>query len=257
MKVGVFSGFLISVSYRSNTGKERKKKSRENRWKIANFDNFCPTAVFFTPKVAFWKAWMKTKVFGNQIKEEKLEIFISVPYRSNKGKGKERIWQRYRQTEEKLDNLSDFQQIQAKFYQLENLKKKLPKLSFVWRERGRKEETSCFAKNSQKVTKSAKKIGKRCSSQKPSNFVARDERPRESERFEPQQGILWQIWPKSPKKCQMRKFPEKKIFSKFQKRSKKVEKMILSPMEVVSEGGNREKVAKKEKLKKILRFQRP
>ena len=55
----------------------------------------------------------------------------------------------------------------------------------------------------------------------------------------------------------MRKFPEKKFFSKFQKRSKKVEKMILSPMEVVSEGGNREKVAKKEKLKKILRFQRP
>ena len=33
--------------------------------------------------------------------------------------------------------------------------------------------------------------------------------------------------------------------------------MILSPMEVVSEGGKREKVAKKEKLKKILRFQRP
>jgi hypothetical protein len=40
---------------------------------------------------------------------------------------------------------------------------------------------------------------------------------------------------------------QKKFFSKFQKRSKKVEKMILSPMEVVSEGGNRGKVAKKEK----------
>ena len=37
------------------------------------------------------------------------------------------------------------------------------------------------------------------------------------------------------------------FFPKFQKRSKKVEKMILSPMEVVSEGGNRGKVAKKEK----------
>ena len=49
----------------------------------------------------------------------------------------------------------------------------------------------------------------------------------------------------------------KKIFSKLQKRSKMLEKMILSPMEVVSEGGNREKVAKKEKLKKILGFQRP
>ena len=53
-----------------------------------------------------------------------------------------------------------------------------------------------------------------------------------------------------------KKFP-KKFFSKLQKRSKMLEKMILSPMEVVSEGGNREKVAKKEKLKKILRFQRP
>jgi len=51
-------------------------------------------------------------------------------------------------------------------------------------------------------------------------------------------------------------FP-KKFFSKLQKRSKMLEKMILSPMEVVSEGGNREKVAKKEKLEKILRFQRP
>ena len=30
---------------------------------------------------------MKNEVFGNQIKEEKLEILNSVPYRSNKGKG--------------------------------------------------------------------------------------------------------------------------------------------------------------------------
>ena len=98
--------------------KERKKKSRWNRWKSANFDNFWLRAVLFTPKVAFWKAWMKNKVFGNQIKEEKLEIFASVPYRSNTGKGKERIWERYRQKEEKLENLRDFQQIQVKFYQL-------------------------------------------------------------------------------------------------------------------------------------------
>ena len=102
--------------------------------------------------------------------------------------------------------------------------KKIPRLSFVWRERGTKEETSCFAKNSQKVTKSAKKIGTRCSSQKPSNFIARDERPRESERFEPQQGILWQIWPKSPKKCQMRKFPEKEIFQSSKKGLKRWKK---------------------------------
>jgi hypothetical protein len=45
----------------------------------------------------------------------------------------------------------------------------------------------------------------------------------------------------------MRKIPKKFFFLKFQKRSKKVEKMILSPMEVVSEGGSRGKVAKKEK----------
>jgi hypothetical protein len=37
------------------------------------------------------------------------------------------------------------------------------------------------------------------------------------------------------------------FFSKFQKRPKMLEKMILSPMEAVSEWGNREKVAKKEK----------
>ena len=88
-------------------------------------------------KLRFEEPEWKMMVITHQIKEEKFEIFISVPYRSNKGKGKERIWQRYRQTEEKLDNLSDFQQIQAKFYQLfatvlrwslENLKKKIPKI---------------------------------------------------------------------------------------------------------------------------------
>ena len=68
-------------------------------------------------KLRFEKPEWINKVFGNQIKEEKLEIFISVPYRSNKGK-KEGIWRRYRQTEVKLENLRDFQQIQVKFYQL-------------------------------------------------------------------------------------------------------------------------------------------
>ena len=75
----------------------------------------------------------------------------------------------------------------------------------------------------------------------------RGERATQSDRFELLQAILWQKWPKSSKKCQMRKIPKKNFFSKFQKRSKKVEKMILSPMEVVWEGGNRGKVAKKEK----------
>jgi hypothetical protein len=62
---------------------------------------------------------------------------------------------------------------------------------------------------------------------------------------------------KKSQKVPNEKNSPKKFFLKFQKRSKKVEKMILSPMEVVSEGGNQEKVAKKEKLKKILRFQQP
>ena len=35
-----------------------------------------------------------------------------------KGKGKERIGERYRQKEEEFENLRDFQQIQVKFYQL-------------------------------------------------------------------------------------------------------------------------------------------
>ena len=119
--------------------------------------------------------------------------------------------------------------------------------SFDEREEERKKK-AVFGRNSQKLTKSAKrKIGKRCSSQKRWNFMAGDERPGQTLRFEPQQAILWQIWPKSPKKCQMRKNSPKKFFPKFQKRSRKVEKMILSPMEVVSEGGNRGKVAKKEK----------
>jgi len=100
---------FASVSYRSNTGKERKKKSRENRWKIANFDNFWLTAVFFTAKVAFWRAWMRNKVTTHQIKEEKLEIFASVSYRSNTGREKKRIWERYDR---------HFEQIQVKFYQL-------------------------------------------------------------------------------------------------------------------------------------------
>ena len=147
-------------------GKKERRNPVKTGGKLLTLTIFELQLCSLHQKLRFEEPEWKMMVITHQIKEEKFEIFISVPYRSNKGKGKERIWQRYRQTEEKLDNLSDFQQIQAKFYQLfatvlrwslENLKKKLPKLSFVWRERGRKEETSCFAKNSQKVTKSAKK----------------------------------------------------------------------------------------------------
>ena len=73
-----------------------------------------------------------------------------------------------------------------------------------------------------------KKIGKRCSSQKSSNFIAGDERPGQTLRFEPQQAIVWQIWPKSPKKCQMRKFPQKKFFSSSKKGLKRWKKWLRS-----------------------------
>ena len=52
---------------------------------------------------------------------------------------------------------------------------------------------------------------------------------------------------KKSQKVPNEKISQKKFFSKFQKRSKKVEKMIAERTEAVSEGGNRGKVAKKEK----------
>jgi len=75
---------------------------------------------------------------------------------------------------------------------LKILKKKYQIYRSFDEEEEEKKKKAVLQRNSQKVTKSAKKkIGKRCSSQKSSNFIARDERPRESERFEPQQAILW------------------------------------------------------------------
>ena len=117
-----------------------------------NFTDFWARAVFLTPKVAFWKAWMKNKVTTHQNKEERIEKIELVSYRSNTGKGKGRIWER-----------SYFEEIQVKFYQLFatvirwslwKFEKKLPNLSFDWRERGRKEEKrAVLQRNSQKVTK--------------------------------------------------------------------------------------------------------
>ena len=52
---------------------------------------------------------------------------------------------------------------------------------------------------------------------------------------------------KKSQKVPNEKISQKKFFFKFQKRSKKVEKMIAEWTEAVSEGGNRGKVAKKEK----------
>ena len=147
--------------------------------------------------------WMKCQVTGNQIKEEKLEICIKSVYRYERKKGKTREITSF------LSILSDFQQIQVKFYQLfatvmrwslENFRKSYPNYR-SFDEKGRK-KLFCkeIAKKSQKGPKMSRK---------------------------------------------------KFFFSKFQKRSKKVEKMILSPMEVVSEWVNREKMVKKRKMKKI------
>ena len=58
--------------------------------------------------------------------------------------------------------------------------------------------------------------------------MAGDERPGQTLRFEPQQAILWRIWPKSPKKCQMRKFPQKKFFSSSKKGLKRWKKWLRS-----------------------------
>ena len=55
---------------------------------------------------------MKCQVMGNQIKEEKLEICIKSVYRYERKKGKTREITSF------LSILSDFQQIQVKFYQL-------------------------------------------------------------------------------------------------------------------------------------------
>ena len=58
--------------------------------------------------------------------------------------------------------------------------------------------------------------------------MAGDERPGQTLRFEPQQAMLWQIWPKSPKKCQMRKFPKKNFFSSSKKGLKRWKKWLRS-----------------------------
>ena len=63
----------------------------------------------------------------------------------------------------------------------------------------------------------------------------------------PNKPYFGQILAKKSQKVPNEKNSQKKIFSKFQKRSKKVEKMIAERTEAVSEGGNRGKVAKKEK----------
>ena len=106
---------------------------------------------------------MKNKVFGNQIKEEKLEIFISVPYRSNlRGRGRKEFdgdtgkqrwnWKTWGISSKSKSNSTD----EVMRWSLENLRKKLPKLSFVWPKGKRKKikinwnsQLSCVQDNKQ------------------------------------------------------------------------------------------------------------
>ena len=100
--------------------------------------------------------------------------------------------------------------------------------SFDERERKKGRKRLFLAETAKNLQKVPGKIGKRCSSQKSSNFIAGDERPGQRLRFEPQQAMLWQIWPKSPKKCQMRKFPKKNFFSSSKKGLKRWKKWLRS-----------------------------
>ena len=76
-------------------GKKERRNPVKTGGKLLTLTIFDLELCSLHQKVAFWKACMKNKVFGNQITEEKLEIFASVPYRSFTGRGKKRIWEFY------------------------------------------------------------------------------------------------------------------------------------------------------------------
>ena len=105
--------------------------------------------------------WMKCQVTGNQIKEEKLEICIKSVYRYERKKERKNSWNHVISV-----NVSDFQQIQVKFYQLfatvmrwslENFRKSYPNYR-SFDEKGRK-KLFCkeIAKKSQKGPKMSRK----------------------------------------------------------------------------------------------------
>ena len=154
-------------------------------------------------------------------------------------------------------NLSDFQQIQVKFHQLfakvnevkpwKSLENYQIYRSFDEREEERKKKKLFLAEIAKNLQKVPNQNRKKVLQPKILKFY----------------GARWTPWSNAPvwaptshaladlaKKSQKvpnEKISQKKFFSKFQKRSKKVEKMIAERTEAVSEGGNRGKVAKKEK----------
>ena len=100
-------------------------------------------------KLRFEKPEWKLKCLWMPNQRGKVRDFrfgaISFEYREREEKD---LRERYRQIRGQIWNLRDFEQIQVQFYQLfakiirwslENLKEKRTNLSFVWRERGRKD----------------------------------------------------------------------------------------------------------------------
>ena len=69
---------FASVSYRSNTGEERKRRNLvKTGGKLLTLTILWLTAVFFAAKVAFWRAGMKNEVTTHHIRVEKFEICAS------------------------------------------------------------------------------------------------------------------------------------------------------------------------------------
>ena len=146
-------------------------------------------------------------------------------------------------------NLSDFYQLFAKImrWSLENLWKITKFIVRLTRERKKGRKKAVFGRNSQKLTKSAKKNRKKVFQPKILKFYGGRWTPwSNAPVWAPTSHTLADLAKKS-QKVPNEKISPPKIFFKFQKRSKKVEKMIAEWTEAVSEGGNRGKVAKKEK----------
>ena len=113
---------IKSVYRRYERRRERKEKNHVISVNLSDFQ-----------QIQVQEKWIKNR--PNQRGEIR---HLSFEY---KGKGKERIGERYRQKEEKFENLRDFQQIQVKFYQLFatvirwslwKFEKKWQKSSLVW-----------------------------------------------------------------------------------------------------------------------------
>jgi hypothetical protein len=126
------------------------RENGRNRWQIANFTNSPARSEFFTPKAAFWKAWMEHKVITDQIKEEKnwknwIGV-VSFEYREREGNDLPETWENLK-FECFPANPSQILPTFCHGTKVKPLKiweKKTTK--FIVRLTGRKEEKSCFAK---------------------------------------------------------------------------------------------------------------